>query len=288
MDNRARGIDVSHYDPTVDWSAAASAGISFAFAKASQGSNASSPSYTDPMFANHWQAIKDAGILRGAYHFIGLPQPTTPQANWNDDIHSQIDHFLSQVGPLQPGDLPPVLDLEDGDSPARWAALIASDREAALGLVRESITYLTAQIQAQAPGVLPILYTGSFWWSQLRDPDAAADNMPFGSYPLWFAQYPLAHATPRPVPGQPGKTDGGEVNSFDEYTAFLDGHVPRHIPKVWGGAAAPVWSFWQFTEFGQLPAVGSQVFDLTVFNGTVDDLKALCIPAPSQQAGDGQ
>jgi lysozyme len=261
MDGRVRGIDVSHNNGTVNWDQLAPAGISFAFAKASQGVH-----IADPQFATNWAAMKDAGVLRGAYHFIGFPQATTPQSSWNDDMHGQIDHFLSLMGTPQAGDLPPMLDLEDGDSPARRKALIASDRSAALALIAETINYLTTQL-------------GSFWSSELGDP--TADEMSFGNYPWWLAQYPIGVHPAQPISGPPGSTDQGEAGSFDEYDAALSGHTPRHIPQVWGGQAAPVWKIWQFSEFGKIPAIASGFIDLDVFNGSADDLNALVIPAPS-------
>src|ERR1700737_3115624 len=109
------GIDVSHHNGVIDWPRAATLGVTFAFAKATEGCDRSHSSYTDRTFATNWQAMRDAGVIRGAYHFIGLPLDTTPRSQWTGDLHRQIDHFLETVGPLAPGDLPPVLDLENGD-----------------------------------------------------------------------------------------------------------------------------------------------------------------------------
>lgn len=267
-DGRLRGIDVSHNNGVVDWARVVRAGIDFAFAKATEGGDASKPWYTDSMFATNWAAMKTAGITRGAYHFIGLPLASTPRASWNDDLHSQIDHFLETVGPLDDGDLLPVLDLEDGDSPMRWQQLFSTDLAAAKAIVRELIEYTTSQL-----GQAPILYTGSFWWNQLKDPDSS--EMPFGDCPLWFAQYPRVHR-PMPLPGPAGTTDLGEVSSFDEYNATLSGQRPLHIPKVWGGPAAPKWNIWQFTSFGKVPGLTGFV-DLDVLNGVEDDLAKLTV-----------
>jgi len=149
------------------------------------------------------------GIVRGAYHFIGLPLPSTAEANWSDDIHSQVDHFLEVVGPLEAGDLPPALDFENGDSPSRWRALIESNLLGAFSIVREFITYTTAQLG----GSLLIIYTGNFWWRDpvlgVGNPDPDADNFPFSSFPLWFSQYPINLHTPVPIAGPPGSTDQG-------------------------------------------------------------------------------
>ncbi len=267
---RTQGIDVSHHNGSVDWNKVAAAGVQFAFAKASQGADASKPWYNDATFGTNWHGMKDAGIIRGAYHFVGLPLVTTPKANWNDDIHRQIDHFLTNIGPLEDADLPPVLDLEDGDSPERWRSLIATDRKGALSIVRELITYT----KQQTGGINPILYTGSFWWSELGDPDPVRDDMRFGDCVLWFAQYPRVHM-PIPLPGSPGATDSGEASSFAEYAASpsLASGQPKHIPKTWGAPTTPRWNIWQFTAFGTLPPAVRGFVDLNVFNGSLEELK---------------
>src|SRR5277367_2557924 len=95
MSSFIAGIDVSHYNGTIDWAAAAR-NASFAFIKATEGVH-----MPDPRFRANWQGAKDAGILRGAYHFF------SPK----EDGASQADYFLKSID-LAVGDLPPVLDLE--------------------------------------------------------------------------------------------------------------------------------------------------------------------------------
>src|ERR1700728_5326112 len=60
-----QGVDVSHYDGTVNWTQVKAAGISFAFAKATESDND-----IDPTFATNWAGMKAAGVVRGAYHFF--------------------------------------------------------------------------------------------------------------------------------------------------------------------------------------------------------------------------
>src|SRR5690348_14694718 len=58
------GIDVSHYQGTVDWAKVAGSGRKFGIVKATEGTG-----YIDSSFAANWSAMKKAGVLRSAYHF---------------------------------------------------------------------------------------------------------------------------------------------------------------------------------------------------------------------------
>jgi lysozyme len=153
-----QGIDVSHYQGTVDWEQVQAAGIRFAFAKATEGTT-----WTDPEFATNWAGMKTAGILRGAYHFF---EPA-------DDAGQQAQLFLHTVQ-LESGDLPPVLDVET-------AAATTED------LWQGVQTWLDT-VQA-ATGLPPILY---------MSPGFADENdapVSLITYPLWVAEYGVAEPT---------------------------------------------------------------------------------------------
>src|SRR5258706_10057532 len=96
-----KGVDVSHWDGTLDWAKIAGAGQSFGIAKATEGTG-----FTDPMFQTNWAGIKNAGMVRGAYHFFRPASSGTTQARF----------FPPTVGALAAGDLPPILDWEATDS----------------------------------------------------------------------------------------------------------------------------------------------------------------------------
>lgn len=91
-----RGVDVSHWQGEIRWSAVRRDGIDFAFIKATEGGD-----HVDPRFARNWRAARQAGVARGAYHFY---RPETPAAD-------QARNFLRTVR-LREDDLPPVLDVE--------------------------------------------------------------------------------------------------------------------------------------------------------------------------------
>ena len=63
------GIDISKWDGTWDAIKAKQAGATYVFIKASQATS------TDPQFLDNWQKAKDAGLLRGAYHYLDYTKP---------------------------------------------------------------------------------------------------------------------------------------------------------------------------------------------------------------------
>ncbi len=154
------GIDVSHYQGTVNWRDVKAAGCAFAFAKATE-----STSIVDSQFAENWDGMKSAGLVRGAYHFFRPEQDAVAQAN----------HFL-QVVQLEAGDLPPVIDIELNDG-VTGGVLIAG-----VGNWIDTV--------AQATGTTPMIYTAAYFWNEYM-------NDGFGKFPLWIAHY---GATPQPLP----------------------------------------------------------------------------------------
>ena len=122
-----RGIDVSHYQGAINWSDVASGGISFAYIKATEGTN-----FVDPRFAQNWAGAEAAGLRRGAYHFFTLCSPGPDQAT----------NFLNTV-PVESDSLPPALDLElSGNCSARPPA---SSVEAEIGAYLQAVEAATGQ-----------------------------------------------------------------------------------------------------------------------------------------------
>ena len=90
------GIDVSRYQGEIDWQEFASQNISFAFIKATEGSN-----HVDKCFADNWQNIADTEIYASPYHFL----------SYDSSGITQAENFISTVG-KHSGMLPPVVDVE--------------------------------------------------------------------------------------------------------------------------------------------------------------------------------
>lgn len=155
------GIDVSRYQARISWPAVQQMEVKgiklrFAFIKATEGT-----SRTDPMFARNWQRSKEAGIVRGAYHFFIASR----------DAAKQADKFVRTVN-LQRGDLPPVLDVEK--TGGRSSAQIRSGVGTWLKLVEAHY------------GVKPIIYTNADFYTQHL-------KGVFDDYPLWVAHYLQPH-----------------------------------------------------------------------------------------------
>ncbi|HET8922560.1 MAG TPA: GH25 family lysozyme [Candidatus Acidoferrum sp.] len=165
------GIDVSSNQGQVDWERVAGAGKAFAFARATVGGH-----IADSQFATNWQGISDAGMLRGAYHFFW---PLTP---WKE----QAENFIKTVGALNPGDLPPVLDLEEAipksDQLKRdvWNDIPANQR---LSIIQNWLDEVE-----QALGMQPMIYTRQNFIEPLLGDGVKA----LATSGLWIAHYNVA------------------------------------------------------------------------------------------------
>ncbi len=154
---KIHGIDVSSYQGNIYWPAVAAmhdqdVTIRFAFIKATEGLNK-----VDRQFNRNWQNAKTANITRGAYHFFLATKSGRLQAQ----------NFIKAVK-LHPGDLPPVLDIEE-----LYGVRADSMRSRIL---------VWLQTVEKTYGVKPIIYTNvSFYKNFLGDE--------FDSYPLWVAHY---------------------------------------------------------------------------------------------------
>src|ERR1700679_1654155 len=98
---RPLGIDVSSYQGSVNWTAVHNAGMSFAWAKATE-----STTIADAYFVGNENNGKAAGVFMGAYHFAH-PNLNTPSA--------EASYFWSKAGAYIKADgksFMPMLDME--------------------------------------------------------------------------------------------------------------------------------------------------------------------------------
>ena len=190
------GIDVSHWQGTINWPLVAKAGKQFAFLKASD-----STDYRDPTYAANRSNAKAAGLVVGAYHFA------RPDATIGDAV-AEADLFVDAAAPAS-GDLPPVLDLETSG-----------------GL---SITDLQVWVQTfldhvyERTGIRGAIYVSpSFWSTYMGNTATFALN---GYKVVW-----IAHWTTASQPTMPASNWGGEGWTFWQYTS--SGTVPGISGRV--------------------------------------------------------
>jgi lysozyme len=204
------GIDVSNINPPIDWlTAAKTKKVTFAFAKASEGGT-----WKDSDYATNWAGMKAAGIIRGAYHFF---RPIK-------SVDEQVANFLAMVGKLSPGDLPPVLDLENfpDDVKQQWESITSVNER--ISRSQEWLEKVEAKL-----GKKPIIYTGPSFWAEFMDNTEALTE-----YPLWIANYKEDYQTSKPI--VPGNNWGGKGYTFWQFTERgsvmgVKGVVDRNIFK---------------------------------------------------------
>ena len=184
-----RGIDVSDNNSTIDWSAQHAAGVKFAYAKATEGST-----WTDPTFSRNYNGARNAGIIRGAYHFAN---PAGASGK------TQADWFISHGGGWQADGytLPGALDVE-GTCYGKTASGMVSWIQA-----------FVAEYKLKEDRT-PVIYTNRSWWQ-----DCTGNSTAFHSSALWFA-HPTTIGT---LPGgwakqtiwQYGISNGIDQNKFN-------------------------------------------------------------------------
>ena len=194
------GIDISKWDGNWDATKAKQAGATFAFIKASQAT------LTDPQFLINWQKAKDAGLIRGAYHYLDYTKPGMDQANYFADLLKN-----------DPGELPPVIDYE--------LRRTDNNPSAALGFLRDCLDQLTirSELFEDASIKRPMIYTGPAFWVEYGDQTKRDYWIQF---PLWNAHWITSNTPTVPQPWTmwqfwqftakgPGEAFGSESISMD-------------------------------------------------------------------------
>ncbi|MGP8215591.1 MAG: GH25 family lysozyme [Bacteroidia bacterium] len=162
------GVDVSSFQGNPAWASVKSSGISFAYAKATEGNY-----LTDGSFVYNMTNGMAAGVVMGAYHFA---DPV------DDAAADDANYFLSVAAPyIKAGYLPPALDLEDTPGDATLSTAFTGAQ-------------LTAWVQTwcttvqNATGITPVVYTDQSYAAYLT----SAVN----AYGLWIADYDYSATAP--------------------------------------------------------------------------------------------
>lgn len=138
--NKARaaeiqGLDIARYQGLIDFNKAREGGTHFVYMKSTEGRD-----YLDPNFRTNWAHARQAGMARGAYHFMTWCSLAADQAAW----------FARNV-PNDPDALPPVLDLE-------WNNHSSCKNKHNRADILEKVRVMLAEMEAHT-GKVPVIYT---------------------------------------------------------------------------------------------------------------------------------
>lgn len=209
----SRGIDVSSYQGPQDWKGLARAGVTFAFAKATEGQRT-----RDGRFADHITGIIAAGLVPGAYHY-GWP---------TQDAHAEADNYLAAVAPHTGPGFVHVLDLERRTDGANYAGRTS-------GQIRAWAEAWIVRVRAAYPRARVIVYTSADDIKTGRMP-TTADALWYPAYPAGALSYTQAEQRARPAPS-------GRAVLFWQFTSSpIDRSIAYMTPaalRAWAGATTP-------------------------------------------------
>lgn len=136
------GIDVSHHQKTINWDTVKGQGVSFAYIKATEGSD-----FNDTLFKSNYVCAKNAGILVGAYHFF------TFCSSAKDQFKNFSENVLAVFG-----DLPPAVDVEFVGNCKKRPSIDSLHKELSYFLVKIQHVY----------GVSPLIYTTEDFYERYK------------------------------------------------------------------------------------------------------------------------
>ncbi|UIR56723.1 glycoside hydrolase family 25 protein [Sphingobacterium sp. SRCM116780] len=151
------GIDISQYQDKINWVEVNTINdqfpIDFIFVRATMGERK-----VDDNFDENWKSIATRANLRGAYHYF---RP-------NENSVKQAKNFIKTVK-LKPGDLPPVLDIEE------------MPKHQPMDSLKVGLKRWLDEVETHYK-VKPILYSGDKFFTDFLQKE-------FSDYVIWIANY---------------------------------------------------------------------------------------------------
>ena len=210
-DSHVMGIDVSHHNAEIAWPDLAKTNVNYVIHKATQGVE-----WLDPLFVYNFGKLKEEkALVRGAYHYFSSA----------DDGLEQAEGFIRNVT-LEPGDLPPIVDVEDLRDP--HGENVHDELRIFLDRLKEHY------------GVAPVIYTSHNLWEKISP-------APFVQNPLWVAHYGV------PNPELP---DGWTTWNMWQFTdgVSVDGSPQPVDASIFNGTRADFETFLMPAEQASAPA----------------------------------
>lgn len=161
------GLDVSHWQGSVDWKSVASKGAKFAYIKATEGS-----SYRDPKFGANYNGSYKAGLIRGAYHYA---RPDTSSGKKQATFFVAHGGAWSKDGKTLPG----ALDVEYGTA-SQGGSCYGKSKSAMAKWIKNFTRTYKSKTSRDA-----VIYTSTSWWKKCVGTSAKLAS----SNPLWIARY---------------------------------------------------------------------------------------------------
>lgn len=245
------GIDVSHYQGTINWTSVKNGGYQFAFMKATEGTT-----YVDPTFATNRANATAAGIPIGFYDFCEVSTTAS-------DGVAEANHFLATIKPLyQTGQyFPPVADVESfptglttaqlQTATSNWVQQFSNTIYASLG-VRPMI--YTSLSKANSYYTSSVASSHMLWLAQWKgtgttSPPTASSTPLWGKYDFWqWSDNQDAIAQAMPVPGIAGNVDrdvyDGTVAQLLALRLGKDGSKPGDFNRD-GKVDAADYQYWK-------------------------------------------
>ena len=226
------GIDIASFQHPggagINWGQVASA-EKFVIIKATESND-----YTNSYYAGDVAGARGAGLIAGSYHFLA------PSSQTGVSGTAQAQYFLAHAS-IQPGDLPPMLDVET-------SSLYSS--------VLPSVADVTSWLSTveSATGVKPMIYIGYYVIGDLGTPAALGGypiNVPnYSQCPGYPDSYPIGNlvmwqkTSTASIPGISGNVDAdefyGDMNALLNFahadqaaTGYLD-HAGCDTVNGWG------------------------------------------------------
>ncbi|GEC98290.1 hypothetical protein KVA01_04450 [Kocuria varians] len=165
------GMDVSGWQPAINWSAEYNAGARFAYVKTTEGIN-----YRSEAFNDQYTGSYAVGMNRGGYHFALPSQSSGAQ---------QADFFVNNGGGWSADGrtLPGLLDIEYNP----YASLGNTCYNMSQGQMNSWIKSFSDRYK-QRTGRLPAIYTTTDWWTT-----CTGNTSQFNNHPLHLASYGVAY-----------------------------------------------------------------------------------------------
>jgi lysozyme len=216
-------VDISHWNPTPDWTRLKAGGTMGVIHKATEGTG-----YVDDQLFKRAKPAIDAGLLWSTYHFLNT-----------SSTYAQMDHYLSTINPVEGERV--ILDHEDaGVSLARLEEAVNNILELRPGL---QITIYSGHLIKEQLGSKrsELLATKtSLWIAQYTS--ANAPSWPTATWPQWSLWQYTDKAT---VDGVSKPVDGNRFNgSAENFVRWISpGSATTPIPPGPSPAEEPTVSF---------------------------------------------